>query len=83
MSLAIIDCGSGNLRSAAKAFEKMSAGSIREIHVTKCPDLVSKSDQIVLPGVGSFPDFKKGLSSIPGLRESLEEQVMKQPFYTN
>lgn len=82
MSLAIIDCGSGNLKSAAKAFEKMSAGSLREIHVTKCPDLVSKSDQIVLPGVGSFPDFKKGLSSIPGLRESLEEQVMKRgkPF---
>jgi glutamine amidotransferase len=82
MSVAIIDCGSGNLRSAAKAFEKMATKTTGPVYVTKCPDVVAKADFIVLPGQGAFPNVKKGLDSIPGLRESLKEQVVDcgKPF---
>jgi glutamine amidotransferase len=82
MSVAIIDCGSGNLRSAAKAFEKVATANTGPIYVTKCPDRVIKADHIVLPGVGAFPDFKRGLNSLPGLTEALEEQVIHRgrPF---
>ena len=82
MSVAIIDCGSGNLRSAAKAFEKMAIKTTGQVHVTKCPDVVAKAKYIVLPGQGAFPDVKKGLDSIPGLRDSLKEQVVDcgKPF---
>ena len=71
MSVAIIDCGSGNLRSAAKAFEKMATKTTGPVYVTKCPDVVAKANFIVLPGQGAFPNVKKGLDSIPGLRLSL------------
>ena len=82
MSVAIIDCGSGNLRSAAKAFEKMAGKLTGKVHVTKCPDVVAKAKYIVLPGQGAFPDVKKGLDSISGLRDSLKEQVLDcgKPF---
>ena len=82
MSVAIIDCGSGNLRSAAKAFEKMATKTTGPVYVTKCPDVVAKANFIVLPGQGAFPNVKKGLDSIPGLRESLKEQVVDcgKPF---
>ena len=82
MSVAIIDCGSGNLRSAAKAFEKMAGKLTGKVHVTKCPDVVAKAKYIVLPGQGAFPDVKNGLDSISGLRDSLKEQVLDcgKPF---
>ena len=82
MSVAIIDCGSGNLRSAAKAFEKMATKTTGPVYVTRCPDVVAKANFIVLPGQGAFPNVKKGLDSIPGLRESLKEQVVDcgKPF---
>jgi glutamine amidotransferase len=82
--VAIIDYGSGNLRSAAKAFERaaVESGSGQSILVTADPAAVRKAGRIVLPGVGAFADCKKGLGALPGMVEALEECVLKQgvPF---
>ena len=66
MNLVIIDYGSGNLRSVENAF-KISVKRNRlkfTIQVTNKLDLISEADHLVLPGVGSFPDCKKGLENI-------------------
>ena len=75
MSVAIIDYGSGNLRSAAKAFER-AAGTTTGIRVTADPDAVRNAERIVLPGVGAFKDCREGLRAIPGMWETLNEQVL-------
>lgn len=74
--VAIVDYGSGNLRSCAKAFERVAreqGGA--EIVVTAEADLVRGADRIVLPGVGAFADCMNGLLAIPGMREALDEAV--------
>jgi glutamine amidotransferase len=84
MSVALIDYGSGNLRSAAKAFERAvaEAGLSQEIIVTADPEIVRKAERVVLPGVGAFADCKRGLLALPGMIEALEEGVVKggKPF---
>ncbi len=74
-SVAIIDYGSGNLRSAAKAFERAAreAGMSLDIRVTCEPELVRSADRVVLPGVGAFADCKAGLAALPGMSATLEE----------
>ena len=85
MKVAIIDYGSGNLRSAAKAFERAGrdAGLAADILVTSDPDAVRGAERIVLPGVGAFGDCRAGLDAIPGMVEALEEAVRKEgkPFF--
>src|ERR1700731_2973656 len=58
VSVAIIDYGSGNLHSAAKAFERAgrSMEQPEKIVVTRDPEVVFRADQIVLPGIGAFAD---------------------------
>lgn len=75
--VAIIDYGSGNLHSAAKAFERASreSGADAQISVTADPKVVAAADRIVLPGVGAYADCKRGLLAVPGMRETLEESV--------
>ncbi len=84
MSVAIIDYGSGNLRSAAKAFERMARerGGSDEILVTDKPDQVRAADHIVLPGVGAFGDCRAGLEALPGMIDALNEivTVKARPF---
>ncbi len=84
MRVAIIDYGSGNLRSATKAFERdvRKAGLPHEIILTDDPDVVAKSSHIVLPGVGAYADCRAGLDSVTGMFEAIEEAVQKrgQPF---
>jgi len=83
-TLAIIDYGSGNLRSAEKAFTRVAAetGSGHDILVTSKPDDVASAERIVLPGVGAFGDCMGGLSAIPGMVDVLKERVLKNgtPF---
>lgn len=78
-TVTIIDYGSGNLRSAAKAFERASreAGTNHQILVTDDVDAVRRADRIVLPGVGAFADCRAGLDALPGMVEVLEERVIK------
>lgn len=77
MSVAIIDYGSGNLHSAAKAFERAAreSGHDQPIVVTGDPDAVRRADRVVLPGVGAFADCRRGLDAVPGMVEALEETV--------
>ncbi|MDX3807714.1 imidazole glycerol phosphate synthase subunit HisH [Bosea thiooxidans] len=76
-SVAIIDYGSGNLHSAAKAFERAAteAGIPSTIHVTSDTAIVRAADRIVLPGVGAFADCRRGLDAVSGMVEVLEEVV--------
>ena len=77
MIVAIVDYGSGNLRSAAKAFERAAAenGISAEIAVTSAPETVAAADRVVLPGVGAFADCRRGLAAVPGLEAALCEAV--------
>lgn len=76
----VIDYGSGNLRSAAKALERVSDGV--RILVSSKPQDVLTADRIVLPGVGAFGDCKAGLAAIPGMMDALTQAVVHdtKPF---
>lgn len=78
-TVAIIDYGSGNLRSAAKAFERAvrETGHAAEILVTADPEAVRHAGRIVLPGVGAFADCRAGLDAVTGMVEVLEERVIR------
>ena len=84
MTVAIVDYGSGNLRSAAKAFERMVRESGRDdtILVTSDADAVRQASHVVLPGVGAFADCRRGLYAVDGMVEALQEVVIEkgQPF---
>lgn len=78
MRAALIDYGSGNIASAAKALSRAAAGSSsHEIIVTADPDMVRKCERIVLPGVGAFADCMRGLGAVPGMVEALNESVIQ------
>ena len=85
MSVAIVDYGSGNLHSAAKAFERAAreAGRAQAIVVTSDPARVAAAERVVLPGVGAFADCRRGLDDIPGMVEALNESVLQRgrPFF--
>ncbi|MBT3358038.1 MAG: imidazole glycerol phosphate synthase subunit HisH [Rhodospirillales bacterium] len=84
MSVAIIDYGSGNLRSAGKAFERVIGEAGREdaVVVTADAQVVRRADHIVLPGVGAFADCMAGLTAVPGMIDALNEAVLDKgrPF---
>jgi len=85
MLTAIIDYGSGNLRSAAKAFER-ATGELRadeRVVVTSDPDEVAQADRIVLPGQGAFAECRRGLAGVPGLEDAISDAVMQRgrPFF--
>jgi glutamine amidotransferase len=73
----IIDYGSGNLHSAAKAFERAGreSGANADILVSAKAEDVRAADRVVLPGVGAFADCKRGLDAVPGMHDALEEAV--------
>ena len=85
MKVAIIDYGSGNLRSAQKAFERSAseAGIMANISLTSDPDFVRHADRVVLPGVGAYADCRAGLAGVHGMVEALEETVIlkARPFF--
>jgi len=84
MNLVIIDYGSGNLRSAAKAIERAAAAAdlSARVTVTSEAEAVAGADRIVLPGVGAFADCMRGLAGLPGMIEALDEAVIRRarPF---
>jgi glutamine amidotransferase len=85
VSVVIIDYGSGNLHSAAKAFERAAREAELDlaIAVSSDPTVVAKAERIVLPGVGAFADCRRGLDSVPGMVEVLQRCVHedKRPFF--
>ena len=84
MRVAIIDYGSGNLRSATKAFERAAheAGLAASIELTADAERVRSADRIVLPGVGAYADCAAGLHAVPGMWEAVEEVALRKgrPF---
>src|SRR5918995_39348 len=84
MTVAIVDYGSGNLRSAAKAIERAAreAGADDRVLVTSNPREVADADRVVLPGVGAFADCRAGLYGVPGMVDTLQRAVIEQgkPF---
>ena len=81
---ALIDYGSGNLRSAAKAIERAAREGdfATDVVVTGDPDLVRTADRVVLPGVGAFADCRRGLAAVAGMEAALAECVLARgrPF---
>jgi glutamine amidotransferase len=77
MRVAIIDYGSGNLRSATKAFERAAreADIDAAIELTDDADIVRDADRIVLPGVGAYADCRAGLDAVQGMMDAIEEAV--------
>ena len=84
MTVAIVDYGSGNLRSAAKAFERAAreSGTNERVIVTASPAEVAVADRIVLPGVGAFADCRAGLYGVAGMVDTLQREVIERgkPF---
>lgn len=85
MTVAIVDYGSGNLHSAAKAFERAAqdTGLDQSIVVTSDPRTVASADRVVLPGVGAFADCRRGLEAVDGMVAALDEAVRRRgrPFF--
>jgi glutamine amidotransferase len=84
MKVAIIDYGSGNLRSAQKSFERAArtAGLDASIDLVTAPEQVAAADRVVLPGVGAYRDCHDGLAAIDGMWEALDEHCSRKakPF---
>ena len=84
MRVAIIDYGSGNLRSATKAFERAAreSGIDAEIDLTADAERVRTADRIVLPGVGAYADCMAGLMAVSGMLEAIDEVAVQaaRPF---
>ncbi len=84
MRVAIIDYGSGNLRSATKAFERAArdAGISAEIELAADAERVRTADRIVLPGVGAYADCRAGLDAVAGMSEAINEVAIRnaRPF---
>ena len=83
MKTVIVDYNSGNLRSAAKSFERMAAElGAGEIIVSSDPSVVATADRVVLPGVGAFKDCRDGLGTYDGLFDALQQRVIAEavPF---
>lgn len=80
-AVAVIDYGSGNLRSAAKAIAR-AAGANAEVIVTSDAAAVARASRIVLPGQGAFAECMGGLSAVPGMLEVLADAVRRRgvPF---
>jgi glutamine amidotransferase len=77
MQVVIVDYGSGNLRSALKAFERAAreAGVAANITLSADADHVAKADRVVLPGVGAYADCRAGLDAIDGMNAALRHAV--------
>ena len=82
VNIAIIDYGSGNLRSASKAFEKAADGLNGTVTVSADPAALASASHIILPGVGAFSDCKCGLTAVEGMMDALTENVIARgkPF---
>jgi imidazole glycerol-phosphate synthase subunit HisH len=84
MTTVVIDYGSGNLRSAAKAFERAAreSGADGRVLVTNHADSLRDASRVVLPGVGAFADCRRGLAAVPGMEEALRHVVLNEgrPF---
>ena len=80
VTIALIDYGAGNIRSATKAFEHVIArtGSGEQIVVTSDPEVVARADRIVLPGDGAFADCRRNLDAVDGMVQAIEDALDRE-----
>ena len=80
MTVVVVDYGSGNLRSAAKACERAGRdrGLSLAVKISARAEDVRAASRIVLPGQGAFADCMKGLAGVPGMIEALTEAVIQK-----
>ena len=80
MKIAIVDHGSGNLRSAAKAFERAAreADIVATVDVTNQASAIDAADRVVLPGVGAFRDCVDGLKALPEAAAAVETAALRR-----
>lgn len=76
-TIAVIDYGMGNLRSAAKAVEHVAEGA--SVVVTADPAVVAAAERVVFPGQGAMPDCMRELDA-RGLREAVLQAAREKPF---
>jgi len=76
VTIALIDYGAGNIRSAVKALERASAAAgAGPVIVTAEPEIVAKADHVVLPGDGAFRDCRSNLDAVPGMVDAIGEAI--------
>jgi imidazole glycerol-phosphate synthase subunit HisH len=76
MLTVLVDYDSGNLHSAAKAFERMAAEAhAGSVLVSDRAEDVARADRIVLPGDGAFPACRQALNAKEGLFDAIAEAV--------
>jgi glutamine amidotransferase len=70
----VVDYGSGNLASAARALATVAErhGIEAEVTISGAPEVVAAADRVVVPGQGAFADCMAGIA---GLRQALDEVV--------
>jgi len=78
MTVAVIDYGAGNLKSAAKALSFAAAQTGDKVVITADADVIAKADRIVLPGVGAFAECKRGIESLDGGIAAMREAVLEK-----
>jgi glutamine amidotransferase len=76
-TVALIDYGSGNLRSAEKALQKAASAMPRgpTVVTTDDPEAIAAADRVVLPGVGAFAACMRALEGRDGVVEAMTEAV--------
>jgi glutamine amidotransferase len=76
-TVAVVDYGMGNLRSAAKAMEQVAPDA--KVVISADPDVIRKSDRVIFPGQGAMPDCMREMTA-SGLREAVLEAAATKPF---
>ena len=79
-TVAVVDYGSGNLRSVSQAVAHVAAGSGLEVIATSDPRVVLDAERVVLPGQGHMADCTHSLSS-SGLLDALLHATANKPLF--
>lgn len=79
MKIAVVDYGSGNLRSVYQAIKKVAPLN-SDVWVTEEPNKVKEADRVIFPGQGAMPDCMANLRKA-GLEEAVRDSLKKKPFF--
>jgi glutamine amidotransferase len=75
--IVVIDYGMGNLRSVAKALERVAPG--KSVEVTSRPEAIRAAGRVVFPGQGAMPDCMREMD-LRGLRQPILDATRSKPF---
>jgi glutamine amidotransferase len=79
-TVAVVDYGMGNLRSVSQAVKAAASGTGFQVVITQDPDVVRRSERVVLPGQGAMPDCMRELRE-SGLLQSVLEVAASKPLF--